>query len=130
MIPKNSYNPSLIRFQDRLLLSYRFHDRADWRTSLAIADLDASFRSICTKPFLPPDELKENSWEDSRLFTHQGRLWMSATVSQWPATQFRSIVAYGQLLEVDDHWKLASWFVPNHAGNDFTGLQKNWVFLS
>jgi len=128
MIAPHAYNPSIIRFQNRLLLSYRLHDRGDWRTNLAIAELDASLNAISVKPFQPPAELKDNSHEDARLFLHQNKLWLSWTVSQWPATEFRSLVGYGPLAETDAGWTVEKFYIPNYGKNDFTAIEKNFVF--
>lgn len=130
MIPPNSYNPSIVQFQNRLLLSFRIHDRnGDWRTSLRIAELDASLNAISVKPFLPPPELKDNSHEDARLWIHQSKLWISWTVSLWPATEFRAIVGYGQLLESSEAWTIGKFYIPDFGRNDFTACEKNWVFF-
>lgn len=128
-LPKHAYNCSIFRFQGRLLLSYRFHDRKDWRTSLQIAELDENLTATSAKPLLAPDEIKDNSLEDCRLFVHQAKLHASFTVSQWPATEFRAVVGYGQLQETDTHWKLKTFYLPGYGKNDFTAIEKNWVFF-
>lgn len=131
MLPTNSYNPSLVRFQGRLLLSYRHHSRKDWRTELGICVINESCDEVLrgsSKPIKPPDELKDNSWEDLRFHTYQGALWFSCTVSQWPAAVFRSVVVIGELLETETHWKIHRFCIPQFGRNDFTNLEKNWVF--
>lgn len=130
MLPKNSYNAGLIRFQGRLLLSYRVHDRKDWRTNLGIAELSDSFAVGLSKPIKPPDELKDNSFEDCRFFVHRNALWISFTVSQWPATEFRSIVAISTLTETPTHWEMSKPTIPQYGRNAFDGIEKNFIFIS
>lgn len=130
MLPAQSYNPSIIRHQGRLLLSYRHHDREDWRTNLGIAELSGSFSVGLVKPIKPPDELKDNSFEDGRFFIHRNALWISFTVSQWPATEFRSIVAISTLTETPTHWEMSKPTIPHYGRNDFTAIEKNFIFIS
>lgn len=130
ILPPNSYNPGLCRFQNRLLLSYRHHDRADWRTSLGMCELDNRLSPISCKPILPPDEHKDKSLEDARLFIHQDKLWLSFTISLWPATVFRSVVGFGELLEADASWTVNKCIIHTHGKNNFTSLEKNHLFFS
>lgn len=130
MIQLQSYNPSILRYKNRLLLSYRQHSRKDWRTALFIAELDEALKPISVKPIIPPDELKDNSHEDCRLFLHMDKLWLSWTVSQWPATEFRAVVAYGALLEAPESFRIRPYYIPGYGANDFTTIQKNWLFIS
>jgi len=64
------------------------------------------------------------------MFSHQGSLWLSWTISQYPATEFRCILAYGKLVEGKDCWNISQHFIPNYGQNDFTGQEKNWAFVS
>jgi len=129
MIPKHAYNPSLCRFKNRLLMSYRYHNK-DWRTNLGLCELDSALSPISCKPILPPSELKDNAHEDCRLLVHQDKLLCSWTVSQWPATEFRAVVAFGELVEGDESWRIANYYLPHHGKNDFSAVEKNWLFFS
>lgn len=128
MLPANAYNCSLIRFQGRLLLSYRWHSKKDWRTELGIAELNDRYEPISSKAILPPKDLQDNSMEDLRFCIHQGTLMASWTISQYPATVFRSIVAVGYLVEKETHWEISRFIIPDFGQNDFTSVQKNWIF--
>ena len=132
MLPLGAYNPSLIKFQQRLLMAYRHHDRKEgaWRTNLGIAELGTDLKPISTKPIHAPEELKDNSFEDARLWIHQGTLWASFSISQWPTQEHRSIVAYGKLVEGKDSWSITSNHIPDYGQNDFGACEKNWIFLS
>lgn len=94
-----------------------------------MCELDNGLSPIACKPVLPPDELKNNSFEDGRLFVHQNKLWISCTVSQWPSDQFRSVVAYGALVESESHWSIGPYYLPNYGRNAFTAVEKNFLFI-
>lgn len=95
-----------------------------------MAELDETLKPVSIKPIIPPNELKDNSMEDCRLFLHMEKLWLSWTVSQWPATEFRAVVAVGVLVEDEKSWRIKPWHIPNYGGNDFSTIQKNWLFIS
>jgi hypothetical protein len=95
-----------------------------------MAELGPDLKPISTKPINVPTELKDNSQEDGRIWTHQNALWISWTVSQWPAQEHRSIVAYGKLIEGKDSWTISGHHIPDYGRNTFEATEKNWVFLS
>lgn len=128
-IHAHGYNPSLIRHNGKLLISYRVHDRGDWRTNLFIGEFDDALCCTRVSPVNVPDGFKENSQEDCRLWEHKGQLWMSWTCSLYPADAFRSIVCYGQLTAHDTHYKVSA-IIPQHGQNDFSAIEKNWPFFS
>lgn len=126
-LPPNAYNAGLLRFRGRLLLSYRWHSRGDWRTELGIAELSGALSLNSCKPVFPPKDLQDNSIEDARLFLYQGNLWISCTISQWPVAEHKSIVIFGKLLEAETHWRLDNFFVPAFGRNDFSAIEKNFI---
>lgn len=130
MLPLGSYNPSLCRFKNRLLMSYRVHDRKDWRTNLGLCELDSALSPIWCKPILVHPELRDNAHEDLRFIVHKDKLLVSWTISQWPATTFRSVVACGELVEGDESWRIVNFYLPHHGKNDFSATEKNWLFFS
>src|SRR5512142_1261163 len=69
------YNPSLIRFDNRLLLAYRWHPKNNPQTALALAVLDDAFNVVNNQGIAVPDN--HGSVEDPRLFVHGGELWIS-----------------------------------------------------
>jgi hypothetical protein len=99
-------------------------------TNLGICQLNEKLEPTSCKPVLPPKEIEDNSFEDARLFIHHNKLWASFTISQYPATTFASVVGYGRLTETKDAWHIGPYYIPNYESNDFTAIQKNWIFLS
>lgn len=126
-LPPHAYNPSLIRHQGRFLVSYRVHDRQDWRTSLYISELGDDLRGSNAQRIEIPGSLAENSHEDGRLFEHNGELWLSWTCSQYPTTQFRCVIVFGRLVFAEDRWQIERFAIPTYGKNDWTALEKNWV---
>ncbi len=117
----HGYNPSIIKHDGSVFTTYRWHDRNDWRTSMVL--IDGSGREHEIKF---PEELKDNSIEDGRLFTLNGKLMLSYVVAAAFSGQFRSAIGYGELVQ-DAGWKLAKHFQPKFGRNDLSNLQKNWV---
>lgn len=95
-----------------------------------MAELDEKLKPVSIKPIIPPNELKDNSWEDARLFTHLGKLWLSATISAYPATDFKAVCGYGALVEERESWRIKSFVIPSYGSNDFSAIEKNFVFFS
>jgi predicted GH43/DUF377 family glycosyl hydrolase len=100
---------------------YRYHDRNDWKTSLAIV-----LKSGETHPLVADESLKDYSIEDFRLFMFNGKLHGAYTVGSAQANVFKSYMAYGEIVEKDRKWTLGH-VRPKYAGNDFTQNQKNWT---
>lgn len=113
-----------------MLMTTRAHSREDWRTELFVSVLQNGFTSAQTSKIQMPDDLSNHSHEDARLFQHQDKLWMSWTVSKYPAIDFRSVVVIGELVPTDSGWTVGRHFSPQFGKNDFSGTEKNWVCLS
>lgn len=121
------YNPSLIRFGDRLLMAYRWHDEGNASTALAMAELDANFNVISDKPITPLQD-RFASHEDPRLFLFAGQLHISYVCSTWPDQPPKAVVKYGRL-EERSTWNIVDAVQPEHGKNDGNGLEKNWLFF-
>lgn len=128
-LPPHAYNPSILRHDGKLLLTFRVHDRGDWRTSLYIAELGEGLEILSVAPIRVPPEVSENSIEDGRCFFHNNQLHLSYTNSLFPATVFRSVAAYGRLTQDAEGWKVGC-IIPQYGRNDFSALEKNWTFIS
>lgn len=120
-----SYNPSQIRFGDKLFTSYRFHpDPEKWRTELAITD------GVKTWPVILPDQFRDMSHEDMRLFLFEGKLHASYTVSQYGALPpIPCIVGYGKLEFTDGNCQVVDHSQLRYGRNSFDGQEKNWLFF-
>jgi predicted GH43/DUF377 family glycosyl hydrolase len=114
----NGYNPAIIKWQDKMLTSYRYHADNTWMTKLAVDD----------KPLVMPESLKNYSIEDMRFFVTKGKLNASYTISSAPSNVFYSTVGYGELVQDAVGWKVLTDTQPQvpaltHGGN------KNFVFF-
>lgn len=119
------YNPSIIRYGDRLLMAYRYHDQKDSSTALAIAEIDETGKVTRNRPLLIPHV--GGSEEDARFFMRGDKLWLSYVDSTYPAMPPRCVVKYGQVVE-DNGWKLQHIQQPVFNRNDMSGTEKNWLF--
>lgn len=123
-LSRAGYNGSLIRFNNRLLLAYRWHKDHSAATSLMMAELDAKFNVIANREIHAPGQ----SVEDPRLFILRGALFISFVNSTWPSEP-TSVVQYARLVE-GGVWKLEELHQPNLPGNEVgKGMQKNYVFF-
>lgn len=126
-LPPHLYNASICTHEGKRYMVARQHDRGDsWRTSLYICEMDECWNAISCQPIKPPLAMAENSAEDARLFSFQGKLRMSWTISQYPTSQFRAAVAIGELIQDDSGWSVGNYFLPAYGRNDFSGMEKNF----
>lgn len=121
---RNGYNLSSVLWEENLIQSYRYHEDNSWQTQIAIIDGDRQFKLKL------PDTLAGYSVEDMRLFIHQGKLCASYTVATARDNHFFAVQAYGYLVPVADGWTLENHTVIQMAGNDFSGIEKNWTPFS
>ena len=115
---EHGYSPAIIKWQDKILTSYRYHADNTWMTKLAVDD----------KPLVMPDSLKRDSVEDMRFFVTNGKLHASYTISIVVNGVFQSSVGYGELVQDSNGWKVVNHAIPQvpiltHGGN------KNFVFF-
>ena len=119
----HGYNMSCLRVGDRVVRSYRFHPEKDWRTMIGIGGGERDLQLQL------PEELKGFSVEDMRLFMFNGSLHGSYTVATVRNGRHFCVIAYGRLVENESGWKLEGHTVVQYPGNDFSMMQKNWVFF-
>lgn len=113
------YNPSAVEWNGRIYTSYRAHHPRSHKTYLLVDG----------KRVEPPEACKDMSMEDARLFIRKGALHASYVVSNIPLQPATCVIAYGELVEGDKAWTIKNHTVPKMAGNNFTGLNKNWVLF-
>lgn len=119
----NGYNMSQIVWNGEMIRCYRYHPEPTWKTKLAIDD------SRFTHPIQMPNHLDGFSIEDPRLFIFKNQLHVAYTVASARANHFISVMAYGRLINGPSGWQIIDHAQPQYAGNDFSGLQKNWCPL-
>lgn len=116
------YNPSIVRHGDKLLTTYRWHPIKAWQTSLALND------GHMTHTIQMPAMGAARSFEDAKLFMFRDQLHISFVSAAAEYGKFKSIVCYGKLIEKDG-WRVNQWFQPKYDHNDWSRIQKNWVFF-
>ena len=116
------YNLSTIKMDGNTVGVYRYHDNPmDWKTKLAFYD------GLKTHKLNVPDEIKDHSVEDLRLFIFKGKLHGVYTVSRADyQNMFKGYQAYGEIKEEDGIWSIGHIQI-RRVGNDLTGTEKNWV---
>lgn len=116
--PKGHYNPAI---QKSGLIVTRYPFAGDWRTRLQAQKGDSS------RPVLLPGKWTSHSHEDLRFFEHEGARWVSLTLSTAKSRRMpKCVTGYGRI-ELGGIPKIIT---PKYGHNDFSGMEKNWVFFS
>lgn len=121
-----AYNPSIIRYQDELLMTYRAHSENDAKSNLWICELDNDLNLRKSQRLHIPDE---HCHEDGRFFTIGDDLYLSYVESLIHTGTPTCAQRYGKLEKVRGEWELVSNFRPDYEKNDHKTLQKNWLFF-
>jgi predicted GH43/DUF377 family glycosyl hydrolase len=117
------YNPSITRFNGKLLMAYRWHSEKNHSTALAMAELDAQFSVLSNQDIVATGG---NSIEDPRWFHYQNKLWLAYVDSQWPAKPTCQ-VRYGFF---DFQSRTVDGKAPVFGNNNGTAMEKNWLFFA
>lgn len=130
-VKDHGYNPSIIEYQGKRLMSYRFHPNPkEWRTNLAMVEEHTTHNQEYIVRF--PDRYSEMSQEDGRLFMFNGKLHMSFTLAAFPGVENVTIpcaTGYGELIRDDAGWRVDFITFPKYGVNNFQGQEKNFVFF-
>lgn len=125
-----AYNPSIIEHDGNLLVAYRWHPNNDSLSRIGIAELDIQTLKVRRNyPLELPKEIERFSIEDPRFFRFNGALNISYTAASFPMPPFRCVVQYGKIEKSNGQWFLRNAIQPKHGKNDFTSMEKNWVFF-
>jgi predicted GH43/DUF377 family glycosyl hydrolase len=118
------YNGAIQRFEDKLVLIYRWHHNAQQpaQTRLAIAELDENFNVTHNEDL---DLNDDDSTEDGRIFVHGGKLKMVYVSSRWPAMPW-SVVKVCELSK-PDHWRASNFQETQPIGIEKQPIEKNFV---
>ena len=114
------YNPSIFEYEGKLLMAYRWHNGKTLHSDLALAELDMTGKVHHNAKI----DLGEGG-EDPKLFLHGGEPHISWVETTFPEIPFRSVVTFGRLSD----GKILHPQMPALPGNDFSTMQKNWVFF-
>lgn len=122
------YNPSIIRYGNKLLMAYRHHnDTGDASTSLAMAELDDRFNPVMNERIEVSGVMSGMSIDDPRLFLYDGDLYCCYVVSTWPKNPPQCTVRYGKIAKIAGAWTIPESFSVNYGNNFGAGMEKNWV---
>jgi predicted GH43/DUF377 family glycosyl hydrolase len=117
---QHGYNLSMIWHGEVLITTHRYHPARDWKTRLAIND------GAVTTDIIFPEQFKDHSAEDARLFHHNGKLMVSCVLATTEGQEFRCVVGYGMLVQREGRWYVDKHLQPQYEGNDFSKMVKNW----
>ncbi len=117
--PKGHYNPALF---DKSAFVTRYPHAGDWRTRLHWFHDEMRDLKL-------PKKWDKHSHEDLRFFRHDSMPWASLTLSTCKTKRMpRCVTGYGTLNPEDG--SISKVFIPKFGHNDFSGMEKNWVFFS
>jgi predicted GH43/DUF377 family glycosyl hydrolase len=120
------YNPSICRFQGRLLMAYRVQ-AADGFSRLGIAELNDDFSVWSDRPLSFPGAIPPLHIEDPRLFTAGGRLYINFCEIDY-SPPWEKCVFLLRLFELGaDLSPLRE--LPLRFGRNGRRTEKNWIFF-
>ncbi len=118
-----AYNPSICRVKNNLWITFRFHTHGNLSTHLGIAEIEphGNANRIAMLP------IPGHSVEDAKFFNFRGERWLSWVESDYSGQpRPNSVVKIGKLT---DDWQVNTILHPDCPRNDWTGMQKNYVFF-
>jgi predicted GH43/DUF377 family glycosyl hydrolase len=120
------FNPSIIRFNERLLMAYRYPIHGNiLNTKIAIAEIDANWNVRSNKPISVKTEL---ACDDPRLFIFNGNLFCCWVESVSPSTALECQTVYGGIEERATEWIVNAPMNPKVIDSkSFNTMEKNWV---
>lgn len=132
-VSERQYNNCIADYYGELLMTYRIHGYDRGRSEVAIAHLDPETPSKILKTYvisgLPCPRGTEHL-EDARLFTHDGRLWVTYTeVRDYNDRPWRCSQRLVRLKSVEGKWVGEKEVRIKYGKND-QGQEKNWQFFS
>lgn len=117
------YNMTITQDGDHMLACYRFHEGTSMATKLALAQISMNGQIVSNTALEVPHD-GENSVEDPRFWREGDVINMSWVESTWPNAS-KSVVQRGIL----NGSNLVAGDRDTFPGNDWTGIQKNWVYF-
>lgn len=117
---KHGYNPSICEHGGELVMAYRYHSDSTLSTKIGFAALEESGVVKSNRPLA----IEGKSVEDPKLFVDNSTLRMSWVESRFP-DELKATVKCGRF----DNGELFGIEQPQLGKNDWTGVEKNWVFF-
>jgi len=121
------FNGSIIRYNGRLLVAYRYYGGNINKSHLAISELDDDLAVKSNHPLNIRAHGTTKSYIDPRLFIHNDKLWITfAEFDMGNRGMYRCIVRCVQL---------GDGYIPENDleikyGDNYKALEKNWCFFS
>jgi predicted GH43/DUF377 family glycosyl hydrolase len=119
------YNPSLLRWNDRWLMAYRWHETRSPKTTLALAELDDGFGVKRNRPI---ELAGQFGFDDPKLFIRNGEPWISYVEVKWSDSP-TCVMRYGRLVEQAKSWSVDGQWKPDYGKNDGLHQEKNFIFF-
>lgn len=128
------WNPGLLRYRDRLWMTYRYHLKDVASTcATAICELDQETLQPKGKTQrLPLDRpTGAEHCEDARLFIFGGEPYISYTEMSGyrPGVDYVCVMKYARLRLRAGKWSVVETWRPNFGKNTGYSKEKNWVFF-
>lgn len=127
------WNCGLLRYQDRLWMTYRFHRMdAGGRCGTAIVELGEDLKPIGKSQHLKFRESSGNEhFEDARMFMLRGEPHIGYTMMHGyrPGVDYSCAMKYAQLKFAKGRWSVVAEYQPHYGQNDGIGKEKNWMFF-
>ena len=124
-----AFNPTIAEYGSGFVVAYRYHVGLDPKTRIGIAELDEDLKVLKNYEMIVPEEMSRMSMEDPRFFMYSGRLHMSFTQAKFVNPYPKCVCCYGTVEKDSGEWRLSNVFQPAYGANNFTGMEKNWVFF-
>ncbi len=128
------WNSGLIRYRDRLWMSYRYHQREhEGRCATAMVELDpVTFQAKGKSQMLKfRGTTGTEHHEDARLFMFDGAVHISYTEMRGyrPGVDYTCVMKYARLKLGGSRWEVVKEWHPKYGLNDGRSKEKNWVFF-
>lgn len=119
------FNGSICRFKDKVYFGYRYYG-PNGKTTIGLSILNDKYQAVEHVPIDVPVHGTTGIIEDCRLFTHEGKLWMSFVEVDIVGRSCRAIqrlVQFGARFSAaqDHHLKY---------GRNYDKQEKNWMYFS
>lgn len=127
------WNAGLLRYQDRLWMTYRYHLREEaGRCATAIVELDEKFEPVgAGQRLMLSGPTGTEHHEDARLFMLGGKVHVSYTEMRGyrPGVDYTCVMKYAELRLRGRRWEVVRAYHPQFGRNDGRQKEKNWVFF-
>jgi len=122
-LPAYAYNPSICLHGDKYWVAYRFHGVGSIATQLGIAEIEPHGNAVRSAKL----NVAAHSAEDLKFFKWKDNLWFSYVESDYSGQIRPHCVT--KFARLTDDWKIDSIIQPDYGRNDWSDMEKNYVFF-